>query len=83
MFTESVDIMVYIAMVYWGENKDYIDPSMTFCELPKIKVGMSFYMHSRLFRYLDWNQSCRMMQIAEVYDIQIDLKTQNDYGFFV
>ena len=39
-----------------------------------ITVGMSSYMHSPLFRYLDWNQS-RMMQIAEVYDIQTDLNS--------
>ena len=31
-------------------------------------------MHSPLFRYLDWDQSW-MMQIAEVYEIQIDLNS--------
>ena len=75
MFAESVDLMVYVAMVYRGENKDWIGPWMTFCELPTITVGMSFYIHSLLFRYLDWNQSW-MMQIAEVYDIQIDLNSK-------
>ena len=56
-------------------NKDWIGPWMTFCELPTITVGMSLYMHSLLFRYLDWNQSW-MMQIAEVYEIQIDLNSK-------
>ena len=74
-FAESVDLMVCVAMVYRGENKDWIGPWMTFCESPTITVGMSFYMHSLLFQYLDWNQSW-MMQIAEVYDIQIDLNSK-------
>ena len=71
MFTESVNLMVCVAMVSLGENKDLIGPWMTFCESQKITVDMSFYMHSLLFRYLDWNQSW-MRQTAEVYDIQID-----------
>ena len=77
MFTESVDLMACVAMVYRGKYKDWVGPWMTFCELPTITVGMSLYMymHSLLFRYLDWNQSC-MMQIAEVYDIQIDLNSK-------
>ena len=75
MFSESVDLIVCVAMVYRGENKDWIGPWMTFCELPRITVDISFYMHSLLFRYLDWNQSL-MMQIAEVYDIQIDLNSK-------
>ena len=44
---------------------------MTFYESPKITVDTSSYMHSLLFRYLDWNQSW-MRQTAEVNDIQID-----------
>ena len=71
MFTESVDLMVCVAMVSLGENKDLIGPWMTFCESRKLTVDMSFYMHSLLFRYLDWNQSW-MRQTAEVHDIQID-----------
>ena len=57
MFTESVDLLVCVAMVYRGENKDWIGPWMTFCELPTITVAMSFCMHSLLFRYLDCNHS--------------------------
>ena len=75
MFAESVDLTVCVAMVFRGENKDWIGPWMTFCELPTITVGMSFYMHSLLFRYLDWNQSW-MVQIAEVYAIQINLNSK-------
>ena len=71
IFGESVDLMVYVAMVSRGENKDWICPWMTFYESPKITVDTSSYMHSLLFRYLDWNQSC-LRQTAEVYDIQID-----------
>ena len=71
MFAESVDHMMYAAMVSRGENKDWIGPWMTFYESPKITVDTSSYMHSLLFRYLDWNQS-RMRQTAEVYVIQID-----------
>ena len=70
MFPESVDLMVYVEMVSLGENKDWIGPWMTY-ESPKITVDTSSYMHSHLFRYLDWNQSW-MRQTAEVYDIQID-----------
>ena len=75
MFAESVDLIVCVAMVFRGENKDWIGPWMTFCELPTITVGMNFYMHSLLFRYLHRNQSW-MMQVAEVYDIQIDLNSK-------
>ena len=71
MFAESVDLMVCVAMVSLGENKDWIGPWMTFCESRKITVDMSFYMHSLLFQCLDWNQSW-MRLTAEVYDIQID-----------
>ena len=63
--------MVYVAIVSLGENKDWIGPWMTFYESPKITVDTSTYMHSLLFRYLDWNQSW-MRQTAEVYDIHID-----------
>ena len=52
-----------------------IGPWITSFELPTITVGMSFYMCSPLFRYLDWNQSW-MMLIEEVYDIQIDLNAK-------
>ena len=71
MFVENVDLMVCVAMVSLGGNEDWIGPWMTFCESPKITVDMSSYMHSLLFRYLDWNQSW-MRQTAEVYDIQTD-----------
>ena len=71
MSAESVDLMMYVAMVSLGENKEWIGPWMTFYESPKIMVDTSSYMHSLLFRYLDWNQSW-MRQTAEVYDIQID-----------
>ena len=46
MFAENVDLMVCVAMVFRGENKDWIGPWMTFCEKPTITVGMSYYMHS-------------------------------------
>ena len=71
MFAENVDLMVCVAMASLGENEDWIGPWMTFCESPKITVDMSSYMHSLLFRYLDWNQSW-MRQTTEVYDIQTD-----------
>ena len=70
MFAESVDLMVCVAIVSLGENKDWIAHWMT-CDSPRITVNMSFYMHSLRFRYLDWNQSW-IRQTAEVYDIQID-----------
>ena len=75
MFAESVDLMVYVTMVSLGENKDWIGPWMTLYESPKITVDTSSYMHSLLFRYLDWNKSW-MRQTAEVYDIQIDSNLQ-------
>ena len=50
-------------------------------ELPTLTIGVSFFMQSLLFRYLDWNQSW-MMQTAEVYDIQIDINS-NDFYIFV
>ena len=75
--------MVCIAMVFRGENKDWIGPWMDpFCELQTITVGMSFYIHSFLFQYQDWNLSL-MMQIGEVIDIQIDLNSKWLYGIFV
>ena len=41
MFAESVDLMVSVAMVSLGENKDWIGPWMS-CESRKITVDMSF-----------------------------------------
>ena len=35
MFAENVDLMVYVAMVSLGENKDWIGPWMTVYESPK------------------------------------------------
>ena len=72
MFTESVDLMVCVAIVHRGEHKDLIGHWTIFCELPTVTVGMRFYLHSLLLRYLDLNKSW-IMQIAEINDIQIDL----------
>ena len=82
MFTESFDLMVCVAMVSLGENKDWIGPWMTFCESRKITVDMSFYMHSVLFRYLDGNQSWKK-QTADVYDIQIDSNLKWLWPFWI
>ena len=81
MFAKSVDLMVCVTMVALGENKGLIGPWMTLCKSPKITVNMSLYMHSLLFRYLDWNQSW-MRQTAEVYDIQIDSNLEWLWRFF-
>ena len=75
VFEESVDLVVCVAMVFRGGNKDWIGHWMTFCELPTITVTMSIYKYSLLFRYPDWHQSW-MIQIAEVYNIQIDLNSK-------
>ena len=75
MFAESVDLTVCVTMVFRGKNKDWIGPWMTFCELQTLTVGMSFYMFSLLFRYLDWKISWKV-QIAEFYDSQIDLNSK-------
>ena len=71
MFAESIDLMVCVAMVSLGGNKDWIRPWMTFRESPNITVDTSSYMHSLIFLYLDRNQSW-MRETAEIYDIQID-----------
>ena len=60
--------MVYVAMFSLGENKDWKGPRMTICKSRKITVDMSFYLHSLLFQYLDWNQAW-IRQTAEKYDI--------------
>ena len=80
MFAENVDLIVCVAIVSVRENNDRIGPWMTFCESPKITVDMSFYMHSLLFRYLDWNQSW-MRQTAEHNDIQIDSNLKSLWPF--
>ena len=76
MFIESVDRSHSFRLNGLSRRKkDWIGPYMTFCELPTTTVGTSFYLHSLLFRYLDWNKSW-MMQIAQINDILIDLNSK-------